>query len=171
MNDTVAEREVGCVRVFHFDPPHDDDPIFQFQTAIGVSGLGAENVQHVVLAELGDMPLRSFLTVAYEIDAAALDKVAELDELTGNVFIVRSSAFLDRPVALKTDGAARLVAALWEPSKVGGFSAPIKTESAEGILTPPTKKATSDAAMSGRVATVALLVMALLVILMIWVAS
>ena len=171
MNDIVGEHEVGCVRVFHFDPPNEDGPIFQFQTAIGATGLNAENVQHVVLAELGDMLLRSFLSVAYEIDAVALDKVAELDELTGNVFIVRSSAFLDRPATLKTDGAAKLVATLWEPSKVGGFAPPIKTESAEGILTPPTKKIPSDAAMSGRIATIALLVMGLLVVLMIWVAS
>ncbi|HCP80770.1 MAG TPA: hypothetical protein DIT67_03975 [Octadecabacter sp.] len=171
MSDIVAEHEVGCVRVFHFDPPNDDGPIFQFQTAIGVAGLKAEDVQHVIIDELGDMPLRSFLSVAYDIDTAALDNVAELDEVSGHVFIVRSSAFLDRPVTLTTDGAARLVAALWEPSKLDGFAPPIKTESAEGILTPPAKKTPSDAAMSGRIATVALLIMALLVILMIWVAS
>ena len=171
MSNIVAEHEVGCVRVFHFDPPNEDRPVFQFQTAIGVIGLKSEDVQHVVLAELGDMPLRSFLSVAYEIDANALDKVTELDELTGNVFIVRSSAFLDRPETLTTDGAARLVATLWEPSKVGGFAPAIKTESAEGILTPPAKKIPSDAAMSGRIATIALMVMGLLVVLMIWVAS
>ncbi len=167
MSETVGEHEIGVVRVFHFTPAKDDGPIFQFQSAIGVSGLNAEHVQHVVLADLGDMPLRSFLSVAYEIDAAALDKVTELDGLTGHVFIVRSSAFLDRPVTLKTDGTARLVATLWEPSNVGGFAAPIKTESADGILTPPTKKKPSDAAMSGRIATIALLVMGLLVWVMI----
>lgn len=167
MNNIVGEREIGCVRVFHFDPPNDDGPIFQFQAAIGVSGLSADHVQHVVLAELGDMPLRSFLSVAYEIDASVLDKATELDDLTGHIFIVRSSAFLDRPVTLKTDGAARLVATLWEPSNVSGFATPIETESAKGILTPPTRKKPSDAAMSGRVATIALLVMGLLVWVMI----
>ena len=167
MSDIVGEHEIGCVRVFHFNPPTEDGPIFQFQTVIGVTGLSAEHVQHVVLADLGEMPLRSFLAVGYEIDAAALDEVSELDGLTGHVFIVRSSAFLDRPVTLKTGGAAQLVATLWEPSKIGGFVAAIKTESAEGILTPPTKKKPSDAAMSGRVATIALLVMGLLVWVMI----
>jgi hypothetical protein len=172
-HNIVGERENGRVRVFSMDETDGADrPMFSFQRAINATQMNAENVQRVDLADLGDMALSDFLIAGYDPDRATFDLLKDtLDALTGIVFVVRSSAFMDRPVTLTTTGDATLVATFYEqktpvsfenlPS--GGTKGPV-----EGA---PRKKKPSDAAMGGRVATIALLVMAALVWVMIEIAG
>ena len=174
----VTEGEHGLVRVF-VASDHLDMEISHVGTydmlcdALGIEKIGYDDVQRVGKMALDGMPLSQFLIDAYEIDPAEIaPKAKELDALEGKVLVIRSSAFLERPVDLKTDGHAKLIATLHEPNATSQITLPLMSKMAEGVLTPPpAKKTPSDAAMGGRVATIALLVMGLLVWLMIKVAG
>jgi len=84
---------------------------------------------------------------------------------------MRSGAFIDNPVHLHQDGSLFLISTLKEQGANVVFEPLPNPDPVAAIESPPQKKRPSDAAMSGRVATVALLVMALLVGLMIWIAG
>ena len=103
-HNIVGERENGRVRVYSMDETDGaDGPMFSFQRAINATQMNAENVQRVDLADLGDMALSDFLIAGYDPDGATFDLLKDtLDALTGIVFVVRSSAFMDRPVTLPT---------------------------------------------------------------------
>lgn len=175
---TVSKTEHGLVRVFkasyHLDMEISHAGTYDMLCdALGIERIGYDDVQQVGTIGLDGMPLSQFLITAYEVDPAEIaPKTAELDALEGMILLIRSSAFLDRPVTLKTDGHAKLIATLSEPNATSQITVPLMSKMAEGVLeAPPAKKKPSDAAMGGRVATIALLVMGLLVWLMIKVAG
>ena len=138
-----------------------------------MDSLGARDVQLVTLSEVADMGLADLVRAGYDVaedDIAPLR--ARLDGLTGKVAIVRSGAFGGAAARFDAQGDARLVATLREggapPPRAGGGQAP--HDSARGSLgAAGGKPRPSDAAMSGRVAMVALLVLFALVALMVWI--
>lgn len=174
---TVTENEHGVLRVFFLD----DMPEFEeggvqamraFWAAIGLPGNTLGDVQ-IVNADYFPNGLSRFLIEGYGLsEKDVFEHALTLDQFKGFAAIVRSSSFENRPATLVVDGPAKLIAAYHEPGTDTAFPSPISTLSAMGIVTPPPqKKKPSDAAMSGRVATVALVVMALLVWVMIKVAG
>jgi len=176
----VNEHEHGLVRVFLLDAALRDDTTTSglydaFCKAIGVGQLNADDVQSVDVEALEDMTLSDLLRAGYDVNEDDLTEYAfQLTALTNTdamVLIVRSGAFIDRPVTLKTDGAAQLIATLREPEAKMPTGALPNPDPNAVLESPPQKKRPSDAAMSGRIATVALVLMALLVWLMIWIAG
>lgn len=177
---TVGEYEHGIVRVFLLDS------VLRAQvsasgnydavcTALGIARLNANDVQQLETNNLDHMLFADFLREGYDANAEdleeykfQLDAVSDTDAM---VLIIRSGAFVDRPATLITDAAATLIATLREPD-TNVVMTQLPNPDPDAVLgDAPAKKRPSDAAMSGRIATVALLLMALLVWLMIWIAG
>ena len=110
---------------------------------------------------MSNRPTRGFWTGALDM----------LNTLTGSFAIIRSGAFGEDGATLQTDGEAKLVAKFSEEGAAPPTLTPLTSDSSDGTLSPPTKAPKSDARIGGMVATVALLLMGLLVWLMIWIGS
>lgn len=182
MTDTVLVQphEAGVVRVFLADYQLRMEighlgTYDRFCRALGIERIVDHDVQQVMLRALEGMPLVAFFRSAYEVDEKELSAVAEalsaLDGTDEMILICRSGAFPDRPVTLQTGGEAKLIATLTEPGADVHFDPLPNPDPVAALGDAPQKKPPSDAAMSGRVAMVALLVMALLVVLMVWIAG
>ena len=177
---TVGEYEHGLVRVFLLDVSlraevETSGTYDAFCAALGIAQINADDVQTLDTATLDHMLLVDFLRDGYEANEDdlteyqfQLDAVSDTDTM---VLIVRSGAFIDRPASLVTDGPARLIATLREPEAQMPMT-PLPNPDPEAVLEDATqKKRPSDAAMSGRIATMVLVLMAALVWLMIWIAG
>ncbi len=176
----ISEHEHGVVRVFLLDAQlratlENTKSYAAVCAALGVDEINPDDVQQVETQTLAPMTLADFLRDGYEANVDdlteyqfQLDAVSDTDAM---VLVMRTGAFVTRPTTLTTEGAARLIATLREPHSNFTFK-PLPNPDPDATLQdPPQKKRPSDAAMSGRIATVALLVMALLVWLMIWIAG
>ncbi len=177
----ISEHEYGLVRVFVLVRPSDlargkalaPDQIAEW---IGVGALDVDHIQQMWTMDLEDIGLPEFLAAGYDVRTEDLEANRDALEATGDMHptvyvIARSPAFLTKPAELSGEGPLHLLATLREPDTSVTFD-PLPNPDGTAVLEdPPQKKVPSDAAMSGRVATVALLVMALLVVLMIWVAG
>lgn len=120
--------------------------------------------------DLGDMRLSDYIQTGYEIPADRLDRDA-VNDITGTAVLIMSRAFGGAEVHLNLGASPRHVTTCSDPMALHPTT-PLISEAAEGNLSAaPERKPVSDAAMSGRVAMVALAVMFALVGLMIWVAS
>ncbi len=182
MNDlTITEGETGLVRVFVLVRPADlprgqSLPLSQIARWMGVASLNEADVQQLWTDDLADMPLPDFLAAGYGIDEGQLSAQAEVLEGVMDLHptllvVVRSSAFVDRPQILVLDGPLHLLATLHEPGVEVAFERLPNPDPDAVLSDAPQKKQPSDAAMSGRIAMIALLVMALLVVLMVWIAG
>ena len=177
---TVKEHEHGLVRVFNIEDTLSADlkganTYDAFAQVLQVDSLNEADIQRVDTDALGDMSLSDFLRTAYDVRAEDIADHAEalnaVSTTGSTVLIVRSGAFTNRPVDLFTTGYATLIATLREPDSSVTFD-DLPNPNPQAVLEDaPQAKKPSDAAMSGRVATLALIVMAVLVILMIWIAS
>ncbi len=171
--ETVGEREHGIVRVFQMDNLDGAErTTSDLQVALGVSELGDKDTQLVDAATRDELDLTQLLEDGYGVDRAELAPSAGvLNALDGTVWLVRTAAFRDRPVTLKTDAEATLIGTFREAEQGVTFE-PLPSDGADGpISSPPPKKKPTDAAMGGRVAMIALIVMAVLVIGMIIIAG
>lgn len=174
---SIAAGERGKLRVFALRPPLSDlaDPgavIDALFAALGVDQLNAADIQIVAIADLEGMSLSAFLHQAYEVPRDQLTRNrALLDGAGGRVALLRSGAFGGRAVTLTLppDGPARLLAILDEP---GPGPVPLKpmTRPETGSMAAPPRPAKSEAAILGRVAMIALLVIFALTFVMILVA-
>jgi hypothetical protein len=184
--NTVTSHERGVIRIYAIDLPDDqirlfaerqqtggDDP-WPLQDALGATAdLDEESIEIINVETLGEIELTGYLTLGNGVTEA--DVALHRDLLTnvqGHVAIVFSSAFSGVAQTLAPQNPLRFIAAFREEGAPVTFEA-LPDESATEILTDdaPKRKPTSDAAMSGRVATIAMLVMALLVWLMIKIAG
>jgi len=177
---TVSPTEHGVVRIFLVHHPEkmargSSVPMEKIADALGVTQLNIADVQQIWTDDIPD-GFADFLTRAYDANRDDLAGQAEawdvIDQTRWLVVVIRSSAFLDRPVEfVHSSEMMSLIATVREPDGSVSFD-PLPNPDPEAVLTDaPQKKTPSDAAMSGRVATLALLVMAFLVWLMIWVAG
>lgn len=176
---TISDGEHGLVRVFALVRPADlrrghELPLAQIADWLGVASLNGEDVQQLWTDDLADMSLPEFLSDGYGVSQADLsDNSAALEgvmDMHPTILVfVRSPAFRDRPAAIGQDGPLFLVAALREPDANVVFEALPNPGSGGVLQDPPQKAKPSDAAMSGRIATLALLVLFALVGLMIWI--
>lgn len=177
---TVDEYEHGLVRVFLLDAALRADlettgSYAAFCAALGIDQINDADVQQLETTSLENMLFADFLRQGYEANEDDLTEyqfqLDTLSETDAMVLIVRSGAFIDRPVTLNTEGPAALIATLREPDAKTATGTLPNPDPDATLTEKPTKKRPSDAAMSGRIATVALLLMALLVWLMIWIAG
>ena len=177
----VAPNEHGLIRVFLVGRPPDLKvgerlPLARICEALGVDRLNEQDIQQIWNTEIEDLSFTDFLRKGYEVneDDVARENFAldAMDEVKALILVIRSSAFVERPATITLEGPLmNHVATLREPDASVVFR-PLPDAGAKGpVEDPPQKKRPSDAAMSGRIATLALLVMGLLVWLMIWVAG
>ncbi|MEP0960634.1 MAG: hypothetical protein ABJQ70_21595 [Roseobacter sp.] len=183
----VAANEHGVARVFSLSMDASEADALKTNTAVegahtpqaralGVDVLNAGHIEIFPIADLGDMSLCDYLIEGDGIqrDAIEPDRL-KLANLEGWIMIVYSGAF---------DGRAQHITPLAELTLIGTYpqdgtdwSTPVDLSTPSAHPTPenapktPVRKRPSDAAMSGRIATVALLVAFAVVGLMFWVGS
>ena len=138
--------------------------------ALGVPWLDHDFIEVFKAGDLKDFGLARYLTEANGMDEATVAPDAEtLEQLTGTLVMVTSAALPDGLDRIDPRPPLRLVGRYSERADMR-LRPPLRSDSAgpRSAETPPSKTK-SDAAMSGRIATLALLVLAALVGLMIWV--
>ena len=174
----VKAGEKGLVRVFALsmedraakDLKEDAQALEQ---VLGAS-VDVAGVEVFAVSDLGDMPLADYLVEGPGIaeDVLEQDRI-KLGALDGWVMLVYSSAFAGKAATLSPAPSLTLIGEYPQEGVDWSGGVDLSTPSAlpyQDDATPARKKP-SDAAMAGRVATVALLVLFALVGLMIWVAA
>lgn len=185
MVEHVAKGERGIVRIFAVDLPEPELEHFTARTtgtngkvrwplqeALGVPVLDEDFIEQFPMEDLAELGLSGYLSEGYDIPDDALSNVSDaLDAIAGNVLLIWSEAFGGAETILVPSAPLRHVATLQEPQPEVQFE-PLPNKSAkrepEDVRNKP---AISDAAMSGRIALIALLVAFFAVGLMIWIGS
>lgn len=178
----ISLNETGVVRVFALNRPADmargqEVEVAQIADWLRVSQLNAQDVQQIWTDDMvDDLDLQGLLAAGYDIDAdqiaAQADRLDAATEAHPTMFvIIRSSAFVTRPVDLHDEGPLFAIASFNEPSANVSFQ-PLPNPDPNKVLEDaPQKKQVSDAAMGGRIATIVLVVLAALVWVMIKIAG
>ena len=183
MSLTVSATERGIVRVFALsmdaaeakalrdDVPESVDATGPQAAALGVAHLDSDFTELFAIKDIAEIGLTGYLEQGNGIDPAQLapDR-AKLEALDGWVFLVYSHAFGGKATTLKPKPELTLIGAYSEPGVDWSETKALSSDAAIGTVYPARKKP-SDAAMSGRIATLALLVLFALTGLMVWVAS
>jgi len=171
---TISAKERGQLRLFAVNLTDSDD--ISVPSVLGKL-LGAEHldpnyVELVRISDLGDLSLPNYLTQGYDIDANTLapDRV-RLAALDGYVLIIMSLAFRDRAMTLPVVPELTLIANYGAQGPDWTATETIETDSTDiGSGVQPRKKS-SEAAMSGRIATYVLLFLFVFTALFIWAGS
>lgn len=134
----IPAQEAHVVRVFDVveKAPLDDDDVM---AALGAEGdLRSTEIELFDIADLGDMPLSSYLAEGHGIAGDELREMrGQLDALSGRVLILPSRAFGGAAMTLRTGSALRLVARLEEDVAPAQFDT-LPAEGARGSgATPP----------------------------------
>lgn len=187
MSIEIPAQEHGVVRVFSLSMSEEQSRALKANTdgnggsslqelALGAVALNPAHVEVFAVADLGDMTLADYLIQGPDVQPQMIDPDRfKLSALEGWVMIVFSSAFKGAAQTLNPSAQLTLVGTYaqegidWDdPIDLSTPSAlPQKTEHPE----PAPQKGPSDAAMSGRIAMLALLVAFFVVALMFWVGS
>lgn len=176
----IKASETGVVRLFAVDIPSAEIDAFRarngrwpLREALGAEALDADHIDIFDAADLTGVGLPGYLTEGHDIpDAQITESRAQLEALKGTLMVITSSAFLGQAQTLTPRAPLRLIASFSRAQDPVTFQ-PLPDASARmpEVEEKPARKRPSDAAMSGRVASVVLLVLALLVLAMVWVAS
>jgi hypothetical protein len=159
-----------AVWVFALDGSDEIEVPDALAAALGVAELDEDFVEQFRVDILLDYGFATYMTDAMGMDADQIaPDAALLNALTGTVVLVVNTAL---PAGVTPDPRPplRLIGYYEETVKLR-VPEPLVAQSAQGTLDGAPVKRTSDAAMMGRVATVALLVIFALTALVIWVAS
>ena len=173
MTLTIPATDHGLIRIFKVTGPAPAGLAEKTPAALhglfGTDALDLDYVDVVDTRELAGLTLLDYLHQGYDIPDAALADPAVRD-LRGLVVLVMSRATRGQEVTLTLAPQITHVTTTGEPARLRMPGPAIATPSATGSVAGG-KSAPSDAAMSGRIATLALLVLFALVAVMIWVAS
>ena len=168
---TIPANDHGKIRVFSLPAPLPPGLAEKSDTAMlaafGTTALNPDFVDIVDLAALGDMSLAQFLTQGYDITPDEVDAVA-LGRIAGNAALILSRAAGGQPVALALGPGVEHVTTCGEAARLT-TSPPLRSEASQGVIEPG--KGKSDAAISGRIATIAILVLVAVAALMVWIAG
>ena len=187
----IAANETGLIRVFALsmsdeqaqalkvnstDGQAETDASALQDLALGGTKLNDAHIEVFPVADLGDLALPDYLIDGAGAKPEAIDTDRfKLSSLEGWVMLVYSSAFRGQKQTLTPAAQLTLVGTYpqvgidWSPQI--DLSTPSALPQNDGTPKADLKKHPSNAAMSGRVAMVALLVMFLLVGLMVWIAG
>lgn len=181
MSDTfdIKAGERGVVRLFRIDLPKEaiagfaeEDSLsgrWPLKAALGVEDINPRFVDVVAIRDLDEMGLTGYMTEGLGVseDGIAPHR-ARLEALEGYVLVVLSGAFKGLAVTLLPRAPLRWIGTFFEERPEVKFET-LPSESSRPA--PAEKKPSSNAAMSGRVATLALLVIFGITALMIWIAA
>ena len=170
---TIPATDHGQIRIFAVTPPVppgllDADPQAIAQ-ALGTNRLNRDFVDVVDTRTLAGMSLLDYLRQGYDIPADAADDAA-LRDLTGPVILVMSRASGGEEVTLTPAAGIRHITTVGDPARLRAPAGPLPSAAATGTVAPARPPA-SDRAVSGRVATIALVVLLALVVVMILIAG
>ncbi len=165
----ISATERGIVRVFKVDLSEDQIESFDPAPSLGVASLEPQYTELFPVSDLKGVGLSGYMSEGLGIADAELDK-ARLDALKGHVLIVLSAAFGGEALTLTPKAPLRWIGTYTEERAPVQFE-PLPDAAAQGQIAPDGRKRPSDAAMSGRVAMIALLVIFALTGLMIWIAA
>lgn len=174
----IPPNERGAIRVFALSLTDTEAKALKSDPAAVNAALGAEidteQVEIFPISDLEGIGLAGYLTEGNAVPPAQLvpDR-AKIDKLSGWVLIVFSRAFGDAAMTLTPAPALTLIGTYGETPIDYRATETVTSEAAKPFTAPPetVKKRPSDAAMSGRVATVALIVMFALTGIVIWIAG
>lgn len=170
---SIPANDHGAIYVLELSRPAPDGLADKTDAAMmavfGNVVLNTDYVDAIPPGMLTDMTLADLIRKGYEFPVSDHD-AETLRGIFGTVVLVMSAAFGGEAMEIDLPADVRLVTTLRESASI---SAPqsLRSASAEGILQPTSKKSPSDAAMSGRIATIALVAMFFLVAVMIWIAG
>ncbi|MEM9910261.1 MAG: hypothetical protein AAF922_05700 [Pseudomonadota bacterium] len=175
----IKAGERGVLRLFRIDLPKQDISNFAehdeitgrwpLKEALGVEDMNEKFVDVFEISDLSEMGLTGYMTEGLGVsDSEVAPHRDRLDALEGHIVVVLSGAFKGLAVTLLPRPPLRWVGTFFEDRPAVKFET-LPSDGAEPAK--PEKKAPSNAAMSGRVATLALLVIFGITALMIWIAA
>tara|TARA_R110002051_G_scaffold1008_12_gene5044 strand:+ start:1092 stop:1610 length:519 start_codon:yes stop_codon:yes gene_type:complete len=170
---TIPANDHGAIYVLELNRPAPDGLTEKTDAAMmavfGRAVVNTDYIDAIAPGTLTDMSLADLIRNGYEMPVS--EREAEtLRGLVGTVVLLMSAAFGGAEIKIDLPANVRLVTILREGAQMA-VPQPIYTDSAKGVVPPKSRKLPSDAAMSGRVATIALLVLFFLVAVMIWIAG
>jgi hypothetical protein len=171
----ISASEHGVIRIFALDLPADQAAKFDsaaLKSALGADSFDADKAEIFDVADLDDLKLTGYLIQGNGVSETDVSPFApQLSALKGHVAIVYSAAFKGSDQTLKITTPLRHIATFNEAPLQVKFKDLPSDSAARTPHTKPAKKPVSDAAMSGRVATVALLVIFAFTAVFIWAAG
>ena len=170
----IPANDHGNIRVFALDGPPPADLTEKspdaLQRLFGDATLNPDFIDIVRVSDLAGLSLSDYIKQGYDIPPDSVDDAA-LRQVKDTAILIMSRASAGRTASLILAGGVRHVTTCSLPANLQP-AAPLHSDSASGIIAdPPQPKPKSDAAMSGRVAMIALIVLFALVGLMIWIAG
>lgn len=183
MSLDVRANERGMIRLFALsmteaeakplcaDPDAPDpDRAIRLAQLLGVETLDTDGVEVFPVSDLEELGLAGYMIEGNAVDPSQIEKDrAKLAGLAGWVMVVYSSAFSGAAVTLSPAPQLTLIATYTQPDVDWSTSQPLTSQAAAPQAVEV--KRPSDAAMMGRVATIALLVMFALTAVVVWVAG
>ena len=174
----IPAAETGVIRLFGINLPEAEITRFTddgsaLNDALGTTTLLPSGFQIFPVSDLAGVGLSQYLIDGHAIPTNQIDPMRpQLDAVTGHVLLVFSSAFAGKALTLTHRAPLHHVATFFEETLPVTFEA-LPDESAQHQTPEPEKprKQVSDAAMSGRIATVALLVAFGVAAMMVWMAG
>jgi hypothetical protein len=179
----VRESEAGVVRIFDVDLDRAEAETFNrrngswpLKDALGAETLDPHHVDLIQVEDLTGFGLHQYLEEGLGVSWDDLeDQHVVIEGLTGMVLVIGSRAFGGLAQVLTPRAPLKLVATLNEEKAPVQFdplpSAGAQVAPASEMPAEPEPQKKSEAAMSGRVAMIALLVLFLLTAVVVWVAS
>ena len=171
---TIPANDHGALYVLEMNRPAPDGLADKTEAAMqaifGPVLVNTDYVDAVTPGMLEDMTLPDLIRNGYDMPVSETDAEA-MRGMMGTAVLVMSAAFGGVAQVIDLPADVRVVTTLRDTPDLKA-PRPISTDTAPGNLTGgKVKKPTSDAAMSGRIATLALIVMFTLVGVMIWIAG
>ena len=181
----ISATERGVIRLFTVDntekmpvmssePDWDmdvQDPPWPLRDALGVDHLDPEFIEIFDVRDLSGVGLAGYMIEGLGVAQADIEPHrAQLDAIEGHVLIVLSKAFGEVESTLRPKAPLRWIGTYVDDRAPVVFET-LSSDAATGEIVTEKKRKPSDAAMSGRVATVALLVLFALTAIVVWVAS
>ncbi len=169
----IPDTDHGKIRVFSVSDPVDglsDREIEALVATFGNAPLDPDFVDVIHTDDLDDMSLVDYVVQGYDIQPDESD-IGAFSLVEGTVVLIMSRAHEGREVTLSLAEGVRHITTLGRGARMT-VSAQIDTKSSEGsaaIGDPVGKPPKSDARIGGMVATVALILMFVLVGVMVWV--
>lgn len=172
MTLTIPANDHGQIRIFSVPTPApaglEEKAPAALQALFGTDTLDVDFVDVVDTRQLAGLSLLDYLHQGYDIPPDAADDQA-LRDLRGIVVLIMSRATREEETTLTLAPGVSHVTTTGDPARLR-ITPPVATAAAGGLI-PEGKSAPTQAAMSGRIAMVALIVMFLIVGLMIWIAA
>ncbi len=173
----ILEREHDVVRLFALNMIEADAKALaekpeRVAGLLGLTHVDTNFLEILKLHDIRDLGLGQYLQDGYDVTPANISKdMAKLAQLSGHVLILLSSAIGERPTQLVLGQDLTLIGT-YGATEVDWSADPAPAPDSAALYSSPDtgKKRPSDAAMSGRIAMLALLVLAALVLVMVWIA-